>query len=171
MRLVQRVASVAALGLVTAMSVLSTPTASAAEYCDPHYYYSFPSRTSYHIGASGTSFKDGPGGSMTGSVTSSSTITATGTVSAGASISGIVASAKVDVSASVAKSVSITVGHSYTHSISSGKYGNMRYGSWGYKLNWQYRYMYSNCHTVLKSYGTAKVPTGKVGWKYWETSS
>jgi hypothetical protein len=171
MRLTKKVANAAALGLVTAMSVLSVPTASAAPYCDPHYYYSFPSRTSYHIRASGTSFKDGPGGTITGSVTSSHTVTATGTVSAGASISGIVASAKVDVSASISKSVAITVGHTYSHNITARKYGNMRYGSWGYKLNWQYRYMYSNCNSVVKSYGTAKVPTGKVGWKYWETSS
>ena len=171
MRRIKRAASAAAFVLVGATSLVAAPSANASVYCDPGYYYTFPSRSSYHLPASGTYFKDGPGGKITGSVTSSTTVSATGTVSAGASISGIVASAKVDVSASITKSVAITVGHSYEHNITSGKYGNMRYGSWGYKLAWKYKYIYSNCDTVTKSYGTAKVPTGAVGWRYWETSS
>lgn len=157
---------------MSTLFVVFAPAASASIYCDPGYYYSFPSTTSsYHIGASGTYFKDGPGGTMTGSVTTATTVSVTGTVSAGATLSGIVASAKVEVSASITSSTAITVGHTYSHTITSGKYGNMRYGSWGYKLNWEYRYMYSNCTSVAKSYGTAYAPTGAVGWRYWETTS
>ncbi|WP_262286640.1 hypothetical protein [Micromonospora sp. MA102] len=138
--------------------------------CPPEYFYDITSSSSYHMPASGAYFKDGPGGSMSVSVTKSTTITATATVSAGATVSGIVAEAKIEVSASIAQSNTITVGHTFNHNITAGKYGNAQYGSWGYNVGWRYYYTSASCSTALKSSGTAKVPTSAEGWRYWETN-
>jgi hypothetical protein len=82
-----------------------------------------------------------------------------------------VSSVKVQVSASAEKSQSITVGHQYSHSIPSGYYGHLQYGSWGYYVHWEYWYDNGNCTATFKDAGTAKVPTDAVGWKYWSTKT
>jgi hypothetical protein len=107
---------------------------------------------------------------MTVTVQQASTVSASATVTAGASVSGIIAEAKIEVSASIGMSNTITVGHSYTHSIASGKYGNMQYGAWGYRLSWKFWNDRPQCDTVLLASGTnALAPTGGEGWRYWET--
>ena len=108
---------------------------------------------------------------MTASVTTASTIGASGTVSAGATLSGIVAEAKVEISATISGSTSVTLGHTYSHTITSGKYGNMQYGSFGYSVGWKYYCDSATCTSILKSSGAAKLPTTAVGWRYWETAS
>src|SRR6185436_11487182 len=133
-----RAVSVALLALPGTLGVQVAAESTALAACPSEYWYDITSSSSYHIPASGQYFKDGPGGSMTASVTYSSTIGASGTVSAGASVSGIVAEAKIEVSATISTSQTITIGHTYTHTITAGKYGNMQYGSWGYKLSWDY---------------------------------
>ncbi len=140
--------------------------------CPPDVSVYISSKSAYFIGASGTHFKDGPGGTMTASVTKTSTISATLSSSAEVSASEIIASAKVSVSASVTGSVAIAVGHTYSHNITSNKYGNLQYGSHGYKVGWTKSRTNGNCkgETVLAT-GTATLPTDSVGWKYWETAS
>lgn len=115
--------------------------------------------------------KDGPGGSMTGSVQNSTSVAATMTVGASAELGGVIAKAKVEVSASLTSSVGITIGHSYTHTITAGKYGNMQYGSWGQQVNWKKYKNNANCTTTTVASGTARIPSTSVGWKYWETTS
>jgi hypothetical protein len=139
--------------------------------CPPDVSVSITSKTSYLIPASSSTFKDGPGGTISVSVTKASTISATLSSSAEVSTNEIIAAGKVSVSASVTGSVTVTVGHTYSHNITSNKYGNAQYGSWGYKVNWQKTRDNGNCKgvTVLAT-GTAKLPTSSLGWKYWETS-
>jgi hypothetical protein len=166
----RRLATVSALALAVAPIAVLGISAPAMARCAPYEFYSIPSYSSYQLPAAGTYFKDGPGGTMTASVTTASTISATGSVTAGATISGIVAQAKVEVTASITKSKSVTVGHTYSHDISAGKYGNLQYGSWGYKVNWRFSERTESCTNRLLSSGTAKVPTTAVGWRYWETN-
>jgi hypothetical protein len=116
-------------------------------------------------------FKDGPGGNISVSVTSSGSVSSTATVAAGVTVGGVVAEARVDVSASITTSTTITVGHTYTRNITSGKYGNAQYGSWGYNIGWTRYHNFSNCTSSAVSSGTGKMTTGSVGWKYWETSA
>jgi len=165
--------AVALLAVAAALTTLAgSPVAAqaSATSCIWNDFYTIPSKTSYHLPAAGTHFKDGPGGTMTVSVATATTVSASASVTAGASVSGIIAQAKIEVSASVTKSTAITVGHTYTHPITAGRYGNMEYGSWGYNVSWRYYYRLENCTNSLRSSGTAKVPTTDVGWRYWETT-
>lgn len=144
--------------------------------CDrPSTWYRITSKTAYHVpsGWNGTKYKDGPGGSMSVSVTRSGTISAEVAGSGEFKGSGIIAQAKVTVSSKIGTSVSITTGHSYSHSIAKTKYGHLQYGSWGYKVSWK-RYRSaggSNCGGIEIGKGRATLLTSETGWKYWETSS
>ncbi|MDT0570957.1 hypothetical protein RM704_26435 [Streptomyces sp. DSM 3412] len=133
------------------------------------------SKQAYHIPSwwNGTSYKDGPGGTMTVSVTKSGTITAEVSTTAEVEASMVVASAKSSISYKISGSATITTGHTYSRTISSNKkYGHMRYGSWGYKVKWkQYRAKSNGCGATQIGSGTATLPTKETGWKYWETSS
>ncbi|MFE7977630.1 hypothetical protein [Streptomyces shenzhenensis] len=144
--------------------------------CDtPSTWYSITSKKPYHVpsGWNGTKFKDGPGGTMTVSVTKSGTISAEVGGTGDFTASGIIAKAKVTVSSKIGGSVTITTGHQYAHKIANNKYGHLQYGSWGYKVSWK-RYRSAggkNCGGVKIGQGTATLPTSETGWKYWETSS
>ncbi|MGW4494256.1 hypothetical protein [Streptomyces sp. NPDC004376] len=145
-------------------------------YCDgPQTWIEITSKKNYHVASwwNGTKYKDGPGGSMTVSVTRAGTISMEISAGEEAEASVVVAKAKVSISAKIAASVSVTTGHTYTHEIAKKKYGHLQYGSWGYKVGWtKYRRKGNGCGspTVVTS-GTATLPTKETGWKYWETSS
>ncbi|WP_256640593.1 hypothetical protein [Streptomyces murinus] len=146
------------------------------QYCaGPQTWIDITSKTNYHIASwwNGTKYKDGPGGSMTASVTKSGTISAEVSGSTEVSASSVVVAAKASVSAKIGGSVSITTGHTYTHNIAKNKYGHLQYGSWGYKVSWaKYRRKGDGCHgATLVDSGTATLPTSETGWKYWETTS
>ncbi|MFJ9350269.1 hypothetical protein [Streptomyces sp. NPDC101237] len=143
--------------------------------CDrPETWYTL-SYQNYHVPSlwNGTSYKDGPGGNMSVSVTKSGTISGEVSGSGEWSAGAILAKAKTTISVKVAASVSVTTGHNYSHDISRNKYGHLQYGSWGYKMTWK-RWRSSSgssCNTVEIGHGTAVYPTSETGWKYWETSS
>src|SRR5690349_20154154 len=105
------------LGSIVAVEAVASP---AMAGCLEPNSYSISSSTGVHV-PFGPYFKDGPGGSMTASVTVAGTIGATATVSAGATVSGIVAEARVEVSASITVSTTVTIGHTYTHAITAHK--------------------------------------------------
>lgn len=178
MRLPIRLATLAAIPVIGMASALVGATAANAEdvtpygvYCDPNVSLDVNNQASnYMIPLSSQIYKDGPGGTISVSVTQSGTVSSTATVTASVKVSDIVTEAKVDVSASVTSSTSITVGHTYSHNITAGKYGNAEYGSWGYNVVWKQWQNYSNCTSSLIAQGTGKLTSNAVGWKYWETS-
>ncbi|MFD0022223.1 hypothetical protein [Streptomyces sp. NPDC058382] len=139
--------------------------------CPVDYGVLITSHTGYFIPASGQSFKDGPGGTMTVSVTKASTITYTVSTSLEVGAEYLFASAKAQVSGSIQKSTAVTVGHTYAHDIGAKKYGHMQYGSSGYKVGWESNKTNPNCTTTTLAKGTATLPVSSVGWKYWETAS
>jgi hypothetical protein len=137
-------------------------------------WYEFTSKKSTFVPSwwNGTSYKDGPGGTMTVSVTKSGTISLEVSGSGEYSAGAILAKAKTTISVKVAGSVSITTGHTYSQDIPKHKYGHMQYGAWGYKASWKrYRTSSDGCGEVEIGHGTTTLPTSEVGWKYWETSS
>jgi hypothetical protein len=160
----------AVLGAVLAASVVSAPGVASAGVCDGGYVYDITSSSDIYFPASIT-YKDGPGGSMTVSVTNTSTKTSSGSVTAGATLGGIIAQAKIEVSSDISTSNSVTVGHSYTRNITAGRYGNAQYVAWGKQVYWSYFYEYSNCTRVRKASGIAKLVRTAEGWRYWETTS
>lgn len=155
------------------LATLGTQTAATAgpDACPTEYYYDITSNSGYHMWDGRTYFKDGPGGTITGSVTRTGTVPTSVSATGSYSVGGIVAQAKIEVSGSLTQSVAISVGHTYSRNITSGRYGNMKYGSWGQKVGWRYLIDRSNCTTGVISSGTAYIPTAAVGWRYWETTS
>ncbi|MFC7264401.1 hypothetical protein [Streptomyces lutosisoli] len=143
-------------------------------YCDgPYSWYSITSKKAYHIPSwwNGTKFKDGPGGTMTVSVTKSGTIGTEVTGSIEWDSNAIIAKAKAQVSIKVTGSVTVSTGHNYSHNISRGKYGHLQYGSWGYKVNWKKYRRVGSCGVEEVGKGTATLPTSETGWKYSESAS
>lgn len=139
--------------------------------CPVDYGVGITSHKSYRLPAAGAYFKDGPGGTMTVSVTKATTITYSLSTSLEISASYLFAAAKASVSGSITKSVAVTKGHTYSHDITSKKYGNMQYGSNGYKVGWKSTRTNPNCTSTTLATGTAKLPASSVGWHYWETNS
>jgi hypothetical protein len=144
--------------------------------CDnPHKeWYALSNNENYHVPSwwNGTSYKDGPGGTMKVRVEKSGKLGVEVSGTTEASTSAIFAKAKVSYSIKVVAEVGITVGHEYSHEIPAKKYGHLQYGSWGYKLKWtKYRTSNDRCGKVKLGSGTAKLPTKETGWRYWATSS
>ncbi|MFF9409063.1 hypothetical protein ACF1B0_26595 [Streptomyces anandii] len=138
-------------------------------------WYTITSKKAYHVPSwwNGTKYKDGPGGTISVSVTKGGTISAEVSGTVGADVDAIILTAKTSVSWKIGGSVTITTGHNYSHNISRNKYGHLQYGSWGYQLTWKKwrSNSGSSCNTVEIGHGSATVPTSETGWKYWETSS
>ncbi|MFF3763160.1 hypothetical protein ACFYYR_03595 [Streptomyces sp. NPDC001922] len=142
--------------------------------CDNPYkkWYTVSGKKNYHVPSwwHGTSYKDGPGGTMTVEVLKSGKIVVelSGSVSADAGV--ILAKVKTEFGVKVVAEVGVTVGHKYARDIKRGRYGHMQYGSWGYKTKWtKYETSANRCGKKKLGSGTAKLPTKEVGWRYWET--
>lgn len=143
--------------------------------CDNPYkkWYTLSGRKkNYHIPSwwNGTSYKDGPGGTVTVEVVKSGKIgiELSGNVSAEAGV--LLAKAKTEFGAKVIGEVGISTGHRYSRNIKNGYYGNVQYGTWGEKFNWtKYETSANRCGKKKLGSGTTKMPTKKVGWRYWET--
>ncbi|MGA5239455.1 hypothetical protein ACPCAI_30710 [Streptomyces cinereoruber] len=149
---------------------------SGTQACDNprRTWIEIPSKTGIHMPAKfgGTSFKDGPGGTMVVKVEKSGKVQREVSAGGEVEVSGIVAKAKVSISASIGTEVGISIGHEYRRNVTSGKYGHLQYGSWGYSVKWaKYETSADRCGKKLIKSGTAKLPTSEVGWNYWETSS
>ncbi|MFJ6371638.1 hypothetical protein ACIQK5_26085 [Streptomyces virginiae] len=154
----------------------STNSESGTQACDNprRTWYEITSKSGVHMPAkfSGTSFKDGPGGTMVVKVERAGKVLREVSAGGEVEVSGIVAKAKVSVSAKIGTEVGITVGHEYRRNVTSGKYGHLQYGSWGYNVKWaKYETSADRCGKKLVKSGTAKLPTSEVGWNYWETNS
>lgn len=63
----------------------------------------------------------------------------------------------------------VVTGHEYTRKITKGKYGNMWYRVFGYRVGWSSWSEYSNCRLVKITSGISNVPANVEGWRYWET--
>lgn len=155
---------------IIAVTGVASPAMAACN--EPGHFYDITSAAGgYHLDI-GPAFRDGPGGTVVGKVSTTGTITATASVSAGATVSGLVAEAKVEVSASMSYSVAITLGHDFSHDISPTKYGHLVFGAWADSVSWKYYHITPACKVVVDATGSnAHIPTGEIGWKYWETTS
>ncbi|TMR25178.1 hypothetical protein ETD86_02220 [Nonomuraea turkmeniaca] len=63
----------------------------------------------------------------------------------------------------------VFTGHEYTQEISKGMYGNMWYRVLGYRIGWSAWRVLNNCRHVAIGRGIANVPARVEGWRYWET--
>lgn len=63
----------------------------------------------------------------------------------------------------------VFAGHEYTQKISKGMYGNMWYRVLGYRVGWSAWRVLGTCRHVEVDRGIANVPGRVEGWRYWET--
>ncbi|MFG2334647.1 hypothetical protein ACGFMM_34280 [Streptomyces sp. NPDC048604] len=136
-------------------------------------WYEIASAPVHHIKWPGTSFKDGPGGTMVVKVETAGKPKIEGTAGFETEVSGVVAAAKAKVDVTLGVEVGITVGHEYRRNIGNAKYGHTAYGSWGRKVTWKkYWTSADRCGKTLARSGTFNIPDrDELGWRYWETSS
>jgi hypothetical protein len=83
----------------------------------------------------GIDFKSGPGGTTTAAV--QRTLATSLSVQLGATFKAgaIVASAEANMSITGTVTATIQETHTYSHNISANKYGHLRYGNWGWKMD------------------------------------
>ncbi|MGJ6962863.1 hypothetical protein ACSDR0_13230 [Streptosporangium sp. G11] len=63
----------------------------------------------------------------------------------------------------------VETGHEYVQEITDGKYGNMWYRVFGYRVGFSaWREVYS-CRVHKIAAGVASIPARVEGWRYWET--
>ncbi|MFJ5548669.1 hypothetical protein [Streptomyces sp. NPDC093225] len=144
--------------------------------CDNPYYkwYEVSSvAPELHMRWPGTSFKDGPGGTMLVSVHTAGKLKVEGTLGFETEVSGVVAAAKAKVDATLGVEASITVGHQYNRAIPEGMYGHVQYGSWGRKITWKkWESTPDRCGKRVTRTGVFNVPDwDELGWKFWKTYS
>lgn len=63
----------------------------------------------------------------------------------------------------------VFTGHEYTREISDGMYGNMWYRVFGYRIGWSAWNVLGTCERVKVATGITNVPSRVEGWRYWET--
>lgn len=164
-----------AIAIVSSAVIVSMNSAPAragvnsADSCATSQYYSTWGASTYLVPAKELSiFRDGPGGTITVTLTKNYTSSATASGATSAEANGIFASARIEISASLTTSTSLEVSHTYSHNITAGRYGNAQYGSWGKRFFWGHYQDTPQCTTIKLSGGTAYMPTRSVGWNYWE---
>lgn len=166
----KRLCALAASTLIPTGALMAFGAAPASASCasdvvigvSGHYTFIWDGATWWH---------DGPGGTISGTVQRQRQISASISYGADISVNDLVSSVKVSINASATRSLTTTLGHTYTHSIPSNKYGNLKYGAWGYTVNWVKEYRHSNCTITVLGRGTGTVPTVATGWYYYSTNS
>ena len=118
-----------------------------------------------------TWWHDGPGGTITGQVQRQRQVSATISYGADITLSDLISSVKATINKSATRSVTTTVGHTYSHNIPANKFGNLKYGAWGYSVSWVKDYRHTNCTITVQGRGTGTVPTVAVGWYYYNTNT
>ncbi|MEU7892957.1 hypothetical protein AB0B45_08825 [Nonomuraea sp. NPDC049152] len=63
----------------------------------------------------------------------------------------------------------VEAGHEYTHEVSKGKYGNLWYRVFGYRVGFTAWRKWEDCSVHPIATGIANVPGRVEGWRYWET--
>lgn len=136
-------------------------------------WYEIASSPTIHMKWPGTSFKDGPGGTMVVKVETGGKLKIEGTAGFETEVSGVVAAAKAKVDVTLGVEASITIGHEYRRNISNNKYGHTTYGAWGRRVTWRkYTTSADRCGKTLVRTATFNIPDrDELGWRYWETSS
>lgn len=84
----------------------------------------------------------------------------------------VLAQAKLSVDANLTQSNSTSSTNTSSRKITTGKFGNVQYVSYGKKVNFRKYRLNADCTTTtLTSNGSITYPSRVEGWYYWETSS
>lgn len=140
---------------------------------DMGWHYRTFSRQDLHIGL-GIHFKSGPGGTVSASIQKSLSTTVGVSMSTTFSASAIVSSAEATFGINASVTASIAQTFNFSRNISANnKYGNLRFGNWGWSMGVEKYYLDNNCKQTQKFTGTVtRMPSANSwGYRYWETTS
>ncbi|MEV1176161.1 hypothetical protein [Nonomuraea sp. NPDC049784] len=124
-----------------------------------------------------TRFIDGPGGTMTVSVTREHEIRAfletenerLWTFTEKFTTADVVRQLRLMGLPHLEERHMVFIGHEYSREISKEKYGHLWYRVFGYRIGWSAWSQLGTCRDVEVASGIANVPARVEGWKYWET--
>ncbi|MFE3453766.1 hypothetical protein ACFXJ8_33045 [Nonomuraea sp. NPDC059194] len=141
--------------------------------CKPTLFFKIHRLSPMNFKVPRTRFTDGPGGSMTVSVTREHEVLAfveteserTRELTTG----DLVRSLRRLGLPHLEERHMVFTGHEYTREISKGMYGNMWYRVFGYRIGWSSWEVLGTCRHRLVHTGIANVPARVEGWHYWET--
>jgi hypothetical protein len=163
--------TVAAVGLVLSGVVVTTPPAGATRCGEAGAFYTVRATSTRMPFKNVPSFKDGPGGKMIVSRQYSGSVSYGVVAGAESEVGAVLAKAKVSISASLSKTNTTSTTHTYERKISKGKYGHVRYVSWGKRVAWKKKKERLDCTVAVLRKGVIRFPTKKEGWYYRETNS
>jgi hypothetical protein len=179
-------------GLALALTASLAPAASADDHdhhsrhhdddhgCTPRTFFKRDHLSPRNFFLPRTHYIDGPGGSMTVSVTREhevlafletekdrihSTTTGDATITPGL----VVRSLRKLGLPHLEERHMVFTGHEFTREVSKGMYGNMWYRVFGYRIGWSAWSVLGTCRHVKIASGFANVPARVEGWHYWES--
>ncbi|MFI6788118.1 hypothetical protein ACIBG4_12395 [Nonomuraea sp. NPDC050383] len=151
--------------------------AGAGEDCNRGTFFKIHSLEPRHFYVPRTRFVDGPGGSMTVSVHREHEVLAfveadfiklrqfNRTITPDTVIRALTRISRPHLE----KRHMVFTGHDYTQTVSKGKYGNMWYRVFGYRVHFGVRARLDSCKVLNVTNGIADIPSRVEGWRYWET--
>jgi hypothetical protein len=171
MRMLRTRTFVVAAGLAGSalVPVVAAPAAHAG--CPTDTYYSVSGKTTRLPFRGVPTFKDGRGGTITVSRNYSGSVSYRVEVGAESEVGAILAKAKISIKASLERTNSTSTTHTYSHKISKGRFGHVRYVSWGKRVTWTKYRDNATCTTTKLASGVISFPSVEEGWYYWETRS
>ncbi|MGW4411293.1 hypothetical protein ACWEJ6_45200 [Nonomuraea sp. NPDC004702] len=165
--------------LVLAMIPAVTPAMTLAAHadgdarCDPHTFFKIRSLSPRNFFIPRTRYIDGPGGTITVTVTREYEVRAFReteneqqfSITTGDLVRNL---RKMGVPHLEERHMVFT-GHEYSRTITKGMYGNMWYRVFGYRIGWSAWSVLGTCKQFEVGSGIANVPSRVEGWRYWET--
>ncbi|MEU7002858.1 hypothetical protein [Nonomuraea sp. NPDC046570] len=171
-----------AVGASLSMALVSTlaPAVSATARidtvqgrCSPRFFYKVHRLSPRNFFIPRTRYIDGPGGEMTVSITREHEVLAfleTEKERTRQRTKGdLVRSLRQLGIPHLEERHMVFSGHDYTRTITKGKYGNMWYRVFGYRIGYSTWRVLGTCRRVRVGTGIANVPARVEGWRYWET--
>ncbi|WP_440071319.1 hypothetical protein [Streptosporangium sp. OZ121] len=145
----------------------------ARKKCKPRSFFRFHSFRPRNFFVPRTRFIDGPGGTMTVSVTRQHRVYAEMEIERERydliTTGDLIRQLRNMVNPLLAEEYIVETGHEYEQEITDGKYGNMWYRVFGYRVGFSaWRQLYT-CRVRKVTTGVANVPARVEGWRYWET--
>jgi hypothetical protein len=142
--------------------------------CSHRFFYKVHRLSPRNFFVPRTRFIDGPGGSMTVSVTREHEVlafleTEKERQRTWTDVHDVVRNLRKMGLPHLEERHMVFTGHEYTQDISKGKYGNMWYRVLGYRVGWSAWRVLGTCRHVEVDRGIANVPSRVEGWRYWET--
>ncbi|MFI9594690.1 hypothetical protein [Nonomuraea sp. NPDC052265] len=175
-RLGRTMTRVAARGsLSTALVLIPVPAARADDggRCDPHTFYKIYSLSPRNFFIPRTRYIDGPGGTITVTVTREYEVRAFRETENEQQFSittgDLVRNLRKMGLPHLEERHMVFTGHEYSRTISKGMYGNMWYRVFGYRIGWSAWSVLGTCRNFQVGSGIANVPSRVEGWRYWET--